>query len=71
MTYTKKPHLLVLPPLSLKKKKSASKPKPKSKTRSKSPKNGNGRANGHAMAFNNQNMPPNNPQLSRGTRFTP
>jgi len=65
--------LKVLPPLPLKKKsrtKSNSKPKmkPKSKSKSKSPK-----VNGPAMGnnFNNQNMPPSNPQLTRGMRFVP
>jgi hypothetical protein len=72
MTYTRKMPLKVLPPLPLKKKsktksKSNSKPK-KSKSKSKSPK-----VNGPAMGnnFNNQNMPPSNPQLSRGMRFVP
>ena len=68
MTYTKKfkSPKRVLPALPLKKNKSRS--RSRSRSNPKSPK-----ANGHAMgnAFNNQNMPPNNPVLSRDTRFTP
>ena len=68
MTLTRKGPLKVLPPLKGKKKSRS-----KSKSKSKSPpKNGaaNGAANGHG-AFNNHNMPPNNPRLSRGSRFMP
>ena len=57
MTHTKKAYLKVLPYL---------KNKAKPKSRSKSPPK-NGAANGRG-AFNNQNMPPNNPRLSRSSR---
>jgi hypothetical protein len=66
MTYTKKRFKSpkkVLPALPIKKK---SRSRSRSNSKSKSPK-----VTEMGNAFNNQNMPPNNPVLSRGTRFTP